>query len=135
MVDSLKGIAANVGGADAQYAKAGQYVAGLSTLPLGRIVADDKVGDHHAIIPTEGPQDLAGIGPDERKIYDLVARRFLAAFHPPAKKEVTSVDTASSLTTVGFTVATAVGARLTMTGTTADVVDPPWPSDTVTVTS
>ena len=93
MVDSLKGIAANVGGADAQYAKAGQFVAGLASLPLGRVVADDKVGDHHAIIPTDGPQHLAGIGPDERKIYDLVARRFLAAFHPPAKKEVTSVDT------------------------------------------
>ena len=93
MVDSLKGIASNVGGADAQYATAGRYVAGLASLPLGRVVADDKVGDHHAIIPTEGPQDLAGIGPDERKIYDLVARRFLAAFHPPAKKEVTSVDT------------------------------------------
>jgi DNA topoisomerase-3 len=93
MVDSLKTIAANVGGADAQYAKAGQFVAGLASLPLGRIVADDKVGDHHAIIPTEGPQELSGIGPDERKIYDLVARRFLAAFHPPARKEVTSVDT------------------------------------------
>ena len=93
MVDSLKGIAANVGGADAQYAAAGRYVAGLASLPLGRVVADDKVGDHHAIIPTDGPQDLSGIGPDERKIYDLVARRFLAAFHPPAKKEVTSVDT------------------------------------------
>ena len=93
MVDSLKTIAGNVGGADAQYAKAGQYVVGLASLPLSRIVADDKVGDHHAIIPTEGSQDLSGIGPDERKIYDLVARRFLAAFHPPARKEVTSVDT------------------------------------------
>jgi topoisomerase IA-like protein len=93
MVDSLKTIAANGGGADAQYAKAGQFVAGLASLPLGRIVADDKVGDHHAIIPTEGPQELSGIGPDERKISDLVARRFLAAFHPPARKEVTSVDT------------------------------------------
>ena len=93
MVDSLQGIAANVGGADPQYATAGAYVAGLATLPLARIVADDKVGDHHAIIPTDGPQQLAGLGPDERKVYDLVARRFLAAFHPPARKEVTSVDT------------------------------------------
>ena len=50
----------------------------LGELPLARVVADDKVGDHHAIIPTDGPQDLSGIGPDERKIYDLVARRFLA---------------------------------------------------------
>ena len=93
MVDSLRGIAANVGTAAPEYADAGAYVAGLGELPLARVVADDKVGDHHAIIPTDGPQDLAGIGPDERKIYDLVARRFLAAFHPPARKEVTSVDT------------------------------------------
>ena len=93
MVPTLKGIAAEVGRADPAYAAGGQYVAGLAELPLARVVADDKVGDHHAIIPTEGTQDLSALGPDERKIYDLVARRFLAAFHPPARKEVTSVDT------------------------------------------
>ncbi|MFM7737343.1 MAG: DNA topoisomerase 3 [Alphaproteobacteria bacterium] len=93
MIGSLRGIAANVGQASPEYAKAGAWVSGLRDLPLARVVADDKVGDHHAIIPTDGPQDLAGLGPDELKIYDLVARRFLAAFHPPARKEVTSVDT------------------------------------------
>ena len=93
MVDSLKGIAAQVGQADRAYAKSAAYVTRLASLPLARVVADDKVGDHHAIIPTEAPQDISALGTDERKIYDLVARRFLAAFHPPAKKEVTSVDT------------------------------------------
>ncbi len=93
MVDSLQSIASQVGRADRVYEKSGQYVAGLGTLPLARIVADDKVSDHHAIIPTDAPQDISALGPDERKIYDLVARRFLAAFYPPAKKEVTSVDT------------------------------------------
>ncbi len=93
MVDSLQSIASQVGRADRVYEKSGQYVAGLGTLPLARIVADDKVSDHHAIIPTDAPQDISALRPDERKIYDLVARRFLAAFHPPAKKEVTSVDT------------------------------------------
>jgi len=93
MVDSLQSIASQVGRADRAYEKSAQYVAGLGTLPLARIVADDKVSDHHAIIPTDAPQDISALGPDERKIYDLVARRFLAAFHPPAKKEVTSVDT------------------------------------------
>ncbi|MGA0122988.1 MAG: DNA topoisomerase, partial [Gaiellales bacterium] len=93
MIPTLKGIAAEVGRADPAYAAAGQYVAGLGELPLARVVADDKVGDHHAIIPTEGTQDLSALGSDERRIYDLVARRFLAAFHPPARKEVTSVDT------------------------------------------
>ncbi len=93
MVDSLQSIASQVGRADRAYEKSAQYVAGLGTLPLARIVADDKVSDHHAIIPTDAPQDISALGPDERKIYDLVARRFLAAFYPPAKKEVTSVDT------------------------------------------
>ncbi len=93
MVDSLQSIASQVGRADRVYEKSGQYVAGLGTLPLARIVADDKVSDHHAIIPTDAPQDISALGPDERKIYDLVARRFLAAFYPPARKEVTSVDT------------------------------------------
>jgi len=93
MIPTLKGIAAEVGRADAAYRTAGEYVAGLAELPLSRVVADDKVGDHHAIIPTEGAQDLSALGPDERRVYDLVARRFLAAFHPPARKEVTSVDT------------------------------------------
>ncbi len=93
MVDSLQSIASQVGRADRAYEKSAQYVAGLGTLSLARIVADDKVSDHHAIIPTDAPQDISALGPDERKIYDLVARRFLAAFYPPAKKEVTSVDT------------------------------------------
>ncbi|MFM7247961.1 MAG: DNA topoisomerase 3 [Actinomycetota bacterium] len=93
MIPTLKGIAAEVGRADAAYRTAGEYVAGIAEMQLGRVVADDKVGDHHAIVPTEGAQDLSALGPDERKVYDLVARRFLAAFHPPARKEVTSVDT------------------------------------------
>ncbi len=93
MIPTLQGIAEQVGHADPAYAAAGRYVGGLAELPLARVVADDKVGDHHAIIPTEGTQDLSALGSDERKVYDLVARRFLAAFHPPARKEVTSVDT------------------------------------------
>ena len=65
----------------------------LDRLPLGRIVNDDKVGDHHAIIPTNADQDLSGLTKDERNVYDLVARRFLAAFHPPARTESTTVET------------------------------------------
>ena len=93
MIPTLKSIAGHVGRADRAYARSADFVTSLASLPLGRVVADDKVGDHHAIIPTDGPQDLSTLGPDERKIYDLVARRYLAIFHPPARKEVTSVDT------------------------------------------
>jgi len=48
-----------------------------------RVVDDAKVTDHHAIIPTtEVPHSLAGA---EAKIYDLIARRFLAQFYPDAR--------------------------------------------------
>lgn len=47
-----------------------------------RIVDDSKVTDHHAIIPTEEPLRLGDLTNDERKLYDLIARRFIALFYP-----------------------------------------------------
>jgi DNA topoisomerase III len=66
---------------------------GLSKLPISkRIVDDSKVTDHHAIVPTD--KTLSGaLPPDEAKIYDLVARRFLAVFFPAARFENTTVIT------------------------------------------
>ena len=55
---------------------------GLDKLPLGRVVNDAKVQDHHAIIPTNSDHDLAKMGSDEVKVYDLVAKRFLADVPP-----------------------------------------------------
>ncbi|MCW2960635.1 MAG: topB [Thermoleophilia bacterium] len=75
------------------FAEAATYVAGLKELPLERIVDDSKVEDHHAIIPTEQVADLSKLKDDERRIYDLVVRRYLAAFHPIAKHEDTVVVT------------------------------------------
>ena len=46
------------------------------------IVNDAKVTDHHAIIPTEQYVDLNRLTRDERNIYDLVVRRFLAVLSP-----------------------------------------------------
>src|SRR5436309_8399585 len=60
------------------YAAAAQYVLGLKQLPLGRVVNDSKVDDHHAIIPTDVEHDLDRFSPDERRVFDLVARRCLA---------------------------------------------------------
>ena len=54
-------------------------------------VNDAKVTDHHAIIPTTQRPDLAQLSDDERAVYDLVARRFLAAFHPDAQDERTQI--------------------------------------------
>jgi len=57
-------------------------------LPVsGRVVDDEKVTDHHAIIPTEEPLRLAQLDSDERKLYDLIARRFIALFYPPYRYE------------------------------------------------
>ena len=56
---------------------------GTGEKPLGRRFIDDaKVTDHHAIIPTTASPDRAGLGPDEAKIYDLICRRLLSAWHP-----------------------------------------------------
>lgn len=47
-----------------------------------RVFNNEKVTDHHAIIPTEERLHLADLSPDERKLYDLIVRRFLALFYP-----------------------------------------------------
>ena len=80
-------------GRNAEYARGAAYVTGLQELPLGRVVNDAKVTDHHAIIPTRSEHELGRMGEDERRIYDLVARRFLAVFHPEALWERTRVET------------------------------------------
>lgn len=54
-----------------------------------RIFNDAQVSDHFAIIPTE-TQSKRKLSDDERKIYDMVARRFVAAFYPPAVYDVTT---------------------------------------------
>jgi DNA topoisomerase-3 len=75
------------------YAEAARFVLGLQQLPLGRVVNDSKVSDHHAIIPTDVEHELDRFSPDERRIFDLVARRFLAVFHPPARFARTTIVT------------------------------------------
>ncbi len=59
-------------------------------IPKSKQVFDDKkVTDHHAIIPTG--VNPSGISPDEQRVYDLVARRFIAAFYPECKVSNTTV--------------------------------------------
>ena len=92
MVAEIKPTAELVGH-NAGYAAAARYVTSLDSLPLGRVVNDKKVTDHHAIIPTHSEHDLSKMGQDELKVYDLVAKRFLAIFHPDAVFERTRVET------------------------------------------
>src|SRR4051812_28480176 len=92
MIAELKPTAEQVG-RHREYAAAAAYVTGLDLLPLGRVVDDEKVGDHHAIIPTTPQPALERMNEDDRRVYDLVARRFLAVFHPEAVFENTRVET------------------------------------------
>lgn len=92
MVPELKEVAGHVGERP-EYAKAAAYVTQLDLLPLARVIDDAKVGDHHAIIPTNSSHKLDKMNDDDRRIYDLVARRFLAVFHPEAVFENTRVET------------------------------------------
>ncbi|HUB76134.1 MAG TPA: DNA topoisomerase, partial [Solirubrobacteraceae bacterium] len=95
MIPEIKPIAALVGQRP-EYRAAAEYVTGLDVLPLGRVVDDAKVTDHHAIIPTNAerhPWDKIAANEDDRRIYDLVVRRFLAVFHPEAVFENTRVET------------------------------------------
>ncbi len=65
----------------------------LATAPARsrRVFDDAKVHDHHAIVPTGKPVQLDDLPRDERRIFDLVARRFLGAFHPDAEFALTDV--------------------------------------------
>jgi DNA topoisomerase-3 len=92
LVGEIKPTAAQVGRRD-EYRAAAEYVRSLDLLPLGRVVDDAKVGDHHAIIPTNAAHDLGRMKDDDRRVYDLVTRRFLAVFHPEAVFENTRLET------------------------------------------
>ncbi|WP_371371679.1 DNA topoisomerase III [Sporomusa aerivorans] len=56
-------------------------------------VDNSKVSDHHAIIPTEQPVILSSLSDKEKKIYDLVVKRFLAVLYPPFIYEQTTIKT------------------------------------------
>ena len=93
MVPEIKPIARLLG-RQTTYAAAAEYVLGLDVLPTARVVNNEKVKDHHAIIPTNAERHpVDKMGDDDRKIYDMVVRQFLAIFHPEAVFENTRVET------------------------------------------
>ncbi len=70
---------------------------GTGERPLSkRFVDDSKVSDHHAIIPTAVSLEKAAPPADEKKIYDLVCRRLLSAWHDDHMLAVTTIITAIS---------------------------------------
>jgi DNA topoisomerase-3 len=70
---------------------------GTGERPLSkRFVDDAKVTDHHAIVPTPTSPDGVRLSPEEQRIYELVCRRLLAAWHEDHVWSVTTVITAVS---------------------------------------
>jgi DNA topoisomerase-3 len=71
-----------------------RIAAGTGQRPLpSRLVDDAKVTDHHAIIPTP-VMARAGLAGDEKKLYDLICRRLLMAWHDDHVWAVTTLITA-----------------------------------------
>ncbi|MBU3110330.1 DNA topoisomerase [Clostridium lacusfryxellense] len=76
----------------------------FNNLAKTKYVDDSKVTDHYAIIPTgEGLQNYASLKDVQKKIYNMVIRRFLAIFYPPAVYSkvsvITKIDTERFFTT------------------------------------
>lgn len=69
------------------YKQPAQQIMRERPLKTKYLVNNAKVTDHHAIIPTEESPDLWQLSGQERNIYDLVVRRFLAVLMPPCEYE------------------------------------------------
>lgn len=96
-----------------------RLASGTGQQPLGkRFVDDGKVTDHHAIIPTPLPA-RAALAADERKIYDLICRRLLIAWHDDHLWAVTTLITAIA---TGETDGVAVIDRYHSSGTAVEQV-------------
>ncbi|WP_270180541.1 DNA topoisomerase III [Alkalihalobacillus sp. CinArs1] len=66
----------------------------ITSQPLraNHIIDDRKVSDHHAIIPTEQHPIIRELSDKDRKVYDLIVKRFVAALYPPYEYEQVTVQ-------------------------------------------
>lgn len=103
-----KEIGKNIGGLQkyeplAQYAQYIMQQGGYKGVAKSKYVNDKQITDHYAIIPTgQGLGNLNGLNDIQRKVYDIIARRFLSIFFPAAEYEkVSLVLTRQIHTTVG----------------------------------
>ncbi len=105
LVERLKSIAIG------PYMKAAQNLIRNKFNVTKRLVDNSKVTDHHAIIPTEQYVDLSALNSDERHIYDLIVKRFIAVLSPAFEYEQTTVkvDVAGELFTAKGRIITALG--------------------------
>ncbi|HEX7599523.1 MAG TPA: DNA topoisomerase, partial [Polyangia bacterium] len=75
----------------AEYAPFAQHLLANPPRPSKRFFDDTKIQDHHAIVPTGKAAKLDALERNERRIFDLVVRRFLGAFYPDAEFAQTEV--------------------------------------------
>jgi len=64
-----------------------------SLVTTKRFVDNSKVSDHHAIIPTDQPLQLTVLNAEEKRLYDLIARQFIAVLYPPHRYNQTTMVT------------------------------------------
>lgn len=77
------------------YAALAKPVLDAPRIPKSKKVFDNsKVTDHHAIIPTNVDVRCAALSTDEKRVYDMIAKRFIAAFYPDCEFLQTTVNAA-----------------------------------------
>lgn len=87
---NLKGLGDVLGWTEPATILTNKWHAGLAKT---KYVDDSRITDHYAIIPTgEGASELPGLSEIERKVYELISRRFLAIFFPAAEYSKTDVE-------------------------------------------
>lgn len=96
----------NIGGLQkyeplAQYAQYIMQQGGYKGVAKSKYVNDKQITDHYAIIPTgQGLGNLNGLNDIQRKVYDIIARRFLSIFFPAAEYEKVSLVLSRQIHTV-----------------------------------
>lgn len=73
------------------YAALVQPLMGKRLKKSKKVFDTSKVTDHHAIIPTGVDPSTVGLSMDEKRVYDLVARRFVSVFYPDCRFSTTTV--------------------------------------------
>ena len=85
----------------AQYAQYIMQQGGYKGVAKSKYVNDKQITDHYAIIPTgQGLGNLNGLNDIQRKVYDIIARRFLSIFFPAAEYEKVSLVLSRQIHTV-----------------------------------
>ena len=101
-----KEIGKNIGGLQkyeplAQYAQYIMQQGGYKGVAKSKYVNDKQITDHYAIIPTgQGLGNLNGLNDIQRKVYDIIVRRFLSIFFPAAEYEKVSLVLSRQIHTV-----------------------------------